>query len=110
MLKNLFARIKRNQEDPPIGESPVRKILHDIRDELANQTSLAKNIDEKINIKTISQKSHELDRTITTSNLSDEDKLMLQKFSSTLVQDNATAKSLRYQKQDLERVLSNLRD
>ena len=67
-------------------------------------------MDEKINMKTISQKSHDLDKIITLSNLSDEDKLMLQKFSATLVQGNVTIKNLRYEKQDLERILSNLQD
>ena len=85
-------------------------ILNEIRTELANQISLAKNIDEKIDIKKLSQKAHELDRIIVTSRLSNEDKLMLEKFSATLVQDNTTVKSLRYEKQDLERVLSNLND
>ncbi|WP_297472129.1 hypothetical protein [Nitrosopumilus sp.] len=110
MLKNLFARVIRKQENSSTDESPVIKILHKIRDELANQISLAKNIDEKINIKTISQKSHELDRIIITSNLSDEDKLMLQKFSATLVKGDVTVKSLRYEKQDIARILSNLQD
>ncbi|MCV0409868.1 MAG: hypothetical protein K5783_03345 [Nitrosopumilus sp.] len=100
----------RKQENSSTDESPVIKILHKIRDELANQISLAKNIDEKINIKTISQKSHELDRIIITSNLSDEDKLMLQKFSATLVKGDVTVKSLRYEKQDIARILSNLQD
>ena len=85
-------------------------ILNEIKTELANQISLAKNIDEKIDIKKLSQKAHELDRIIVTSRLSNEDKLMLEKFSATLVQDNTTVKSLRYEKQDLERVLSNLND
>ena len=77
---------------------------------ISHQISLAKNMDEKINMKTISQKSHDLDKIITLSNLSDEDKLMLQKFSATLVQGNVTIKNLRYEKQDLERILSNLQD
>ena len=71
---------------------------------------MANTINEKIDIKRLAQKAHELDRIISTSGLSDEEKLMLQKFSETLVQDNATVKSLRYEKQDLERVLSNLND
>ena len=108
ILKNLFARVKRKQENPSIDE-PVMKI-YEIRDDLTNQISLAKNMDEKINMKTISQKSHDLDKIITLSNLSDEDKLMLQKFSATLVQGNVTIKNLRYEKQDLERILSNLQD
>ena len=85
-------------------------ILNEIGNELANQISLANNKNEKIDIKRLAQKTHELDKIIVTSGLSDEDKLMLQKFSATLMHDNATVKSLRYEKQDLERVLSNLED
>ncbi|MGY5151665.1 MAG: hypothetical protein ACW9XA_05295 [Candidatus Nitrosopumilus sp. bin_6a] len=110
MLKNLFARIKRKQENPSIGESSVIKILYEIRDELTDQISLVKNIDEKVNTKTISQKYHDLDGIITQSGLSNEDKLMLEKFSTTLVKGDVTVKSLRYKKQDLERILSNLQD
>lgn len=85
-------------------------ILNEIGEELASQISLANNKNEKIDIKRLAQKAHDLDRVIVTSRLSDEDKLMLQKFSVTLVQDNATIKSRRYEKQDLERVLANLND
>lgn len=85
-------------------------ILNEIRTELTNQISLANTVNEKINTKRLVQKAHELDKIIVTSGLSEEDKLMLQKFSVTLVQDNTTVKSLRYEKQDLERVLSNLND
>jgi hypothetical protein len=84
-------------------------ILNEIGEELANQI-LANNKNEKIDIKRLAQKAHDLDKVIVTSELSDEVKLMLQKFSATLVQDNATLKSLRYEKQDLERVLANLND
>jgi hypothetical protein len=84
-------------------------ILNEIGEELANQI-LANNKNEKIDIKRLAQKAHDLDKVIVTSRLSDEVKLMLQKFSATLVQDNATLKSLRYEKQDLERVLANLND
>lgn len=91
---------------PEINE--LTGILMEIKTELENQISLANTINEKIDIKRLAQKAHELDRIISTSGLSDEEKLMLQKFSETLVQDNATVKSLRYEKQDLERVLSNL--
>lgn len=93
---------------PEINE--LTGILMEIKTELENQISLANTINEKIDIKRLAQKAHELDRIISTSGLSDEEKLMLQKFSETLVQDNATVKSLRYEKQDLERVLSNLND
>lgn len=88
----------------------ISGILIEIGKELTNQISMANNKNEKIDIKRLAQKAHELDRIITTSGLSDEEKLMLQKFSATLVQDNATIKSLRYEKQDLERVFANLSD
>ena len=86
----------------------LTEILNEIGDELANQISLANNIDEKIDTKKLAQQSNTLNGVIMTSELSDEDKSMLQKFSLTLVQDDATVKSLRYEKQDLERVLSNI--
>lgn len=85
-------------------------ILNEVRSELANQISLTNSENEKIDIKKLSQKAHELDRIITASRISDKDKLMLQKFSATLLQDNTTVKSLRYLKQDLERIFSNLED
>ena len=89
----------------------LNPILNEICDELTNQISLANKTDEKIDVTKLAQKAHELDVKIVASRkLSDEDKSMLQKFLITLVQDNATVKSLRYQKQDLERVLSNLND
>ena len=88
----------------------LNSILNEIGDELANQITLDNNTDGKIDIAKLAQKAHELDGMIIASRLSDESKIMLQKFSATLVQDNATIKSLRYEKQDLERVLSNLND
>jgi len=88
----------------------LTEILNEIGDELTNQISLANNIDEKIDTRKLAQQSNTLNGVIMTSELSDEDKLMLQKFSLTLVQDDATVKSLRYEKQDLERVLSNIND
>ncbi|BDQ31441.1 hypothetical protein NZNM25_04390 [Nitrosopumilus zosterae] len=86
------------------------KILDEINNELINQISLAKNADAKIDTRLLFHHSKTLNDIIMTSVLSNENKLMLQKFSSTLVQDNTTVKSLRYEKQDLERVLSNLKD
>ena len=89
----------------------LNPILNEIGHELASQISWANNhVNEKIDIKKITQKARELDQIVATSGLSDENKTMLQKFSSTLVQDNVTVKSLRYEKQDLERVLSNIND
>lgn len=83
-------------------------ILTQIKNELANQISLAKNMDEKINTQKLVQQSSILNDQIMSSKISKEDKLMLQKFSSSLVQGNPTVKGLRYEKQDLERVVSNL--
>lgn len=85
-------------------------ILNQIGDELVNQISLANNIDEKIDTKKLVQQSKTLNDVIISSELSDENKSMLQTFSYTLVQGNATVKGLRYEKQDLVRVLSNLND
>ncbi len=86
----------------------LTKILDKIKNELAGKISLAKNTD-KIDITTLSQQSKTLNEVILTSKISKENKSMLQKFSLTL-QEGTTAKSLRYEKQDLERVISNLND
>ena len=89
----------------------LNPILNEIGHEIASQISWANNhVNEKIDIKKIAEKAHELDEILVTSGISDKNKTMLQKFSSTLVQDNVTVKSLRYEKQDLERVLSNIND
>jgi ribosomal protein S1 len=87
----------------------LTELLNEIDDELANQISLANSMDKKIDTRKLVQLSNALNGIIRTSELSDENKSMLQKFSLTL-QDSSTAKSLRYEKQDLERVLSNLKD
>lgn len=87
----------------------LNSILDDIAHELSSQISWANNhANEQIDITKLAQKAHDLDEIVLTSGLSDENKKMLQKFSSTLVRDNATVKGLRYEKQDLERVLANL--
>ena len=88
----------------------LNSILNEIGTEITNQISLANNIDEKIDSRKLAQQSDTLNDAIMTSELSDKDKSMLQKFSLTLIQDDSTIKSLRYEKQDLERVLSNLAD
>jgi len=90
--------------------NPLTKILNEIENELTTQISLAKNVDVKIDTRKLAQQSNTLKGAIMASEISDEDKLMLRKFSTTLIQGNATVKSLRYEKQDLERVLSNLND
>ncbi|MDH5432160.1 MAG: hypothetical protein OEW78_09840 [Nitrosopumilus sp.] len=87
----------------------ITEILNEINDELANQISLANNTDKKIETRKLVHLSNALNGIIMTSGLSDENKSMLQKFSLTL-QDSSTVKSLRYEKQDLERVLSNIND
>lgn len=86
----------------------LAKILDKIKNELTSKISLAKNTD-KIDITTLSQQSKTLNEIILTSKISKENKSMLQKFSLTL-QEGTTAKSLRYKKQDIERVISNLND
>jgi len=92
-----------------LASNSITEILNEIGNELANQISLVNgNTDKKIDSRKLAQQSDTLNDVILTSELSDENKLMLQKFSMTLVQDDATIKSLRYEKQDLERVLSNI--
>lgn len=89
-------------------ELSLTKILDKIKNELTSKISLTKNTD-KIDITTLSQQSKILNEIILTSKISKENKSMLQKFSLTL-QEGTTAKSLRYEKQDIERVISNLND
>lgn len=88
--------------------NPLTEILNKIGNELTSKLSLAKNTDN-VDITTLSQQSKTLNEVILTSEISKENKFMLQKFSLTL-QEGTTAKSLRYEKQDLERVISNLND
>lgn len=91
--------------------NPLNSILHEIENELVSLISWTDNhANEKINIKKLAQNARELDDIVSTSVLSEGNKTMLQKFSSTLIQDNATMKNLRYEKQDLERILSNIAD
>jgi hypothetical protein len=85
------------------------ELLNEINDELTNQISLVKNADAKIDTRKLFQLSNTLNDLILTSEVAPKSKSMLEKFSLTL-QDSSTAKSLRYEKQDLERVISNLKD
>ena len=85
------------------------EILNQIGGELGNQISLAKN-KLKIDTRKLSQQSDILNERIIGSQIPKEYKLMLHQFSSTLIQGNTTTRSLRYLKQDLERILSNLND
>ena len=87
----------------------LTELLNEINDELANQISLANSMNKKIDTRKLFQLSKTLNNIILTSEITPENKSMLQKFSLTL-QDSSTVKSLRYEKQDLERVLSNLKD
>ena len=87
----------------------LTELLNEINDELANQISLANSMNKKIDTRKLFQLSKTLNDIILTSEITPENKSMLQKFSLTL-QDSSTVKSLRYEKQDLERVLSNLKD
>ena len=91
-----------------LTSNSITEILNEIGNELTNQISSANDTDKKIDFRKLAQQSDTLNDAITASKLPDEDKLMLQKFSLTLIQDDATVKSLRYEKQDLERVLSNI--
>jgi hypothetical protein len=86
----------------------LTEILDKIRNELTSKISLAKNTD-KVDNTALSQQSKTLNEIVLTSEISKEDKSMLDKFSQTL-QEGITAKSLRYEKQDLERIISNLND
>ena len=85
----------------------VNEILNEIKNELNNQITLEKNIDKKIDSNILWKQSGILSEVILTSKISEENKIMLQKFSQTL-QEGTNVKSLRYEKQDLERILSNL--
>jgi hypothetical protein len=89
-----------------INLNSLNDILDKIKTELTSKISLAKNVD-KVDITILSQQSKTLDEIILTSDISKENKSMLQKFSLTL-QEGMTLKSLRYEKQDLERIVSNL--
>ncbi|AJM93085.1 hypothetical protein [Nitrosopumilus piranensis] len=84
-------------------------ILSEIKKELTNQISLANNNDKKIDTRKLLQQSKILDDAILTSEITEEHKSMLQKFSLTL-HDSESIKSLRYEKQDLQRVIDNLND
>lgn len=85
----------------------LTEILNEIGNELTAQISLAKNTDAQINTEKLFQQSKILNEIILTSEITPEHKSLLKKFSITL-QDSSTVKSLRYEKQDLERVLANL--
>ncbi|MDH5463789.1 MAG: hypothetical protein OEY17_03825 [Nitrosopumilus sp.] len=87
----------------------LTELLNEINDELTNQISLANSMNEKIDTRKLVHLSKTLNDILLTSEITPENKSILQKFSLTL-QDSSTVKSLRYEKQDLERVLSNLED
>lgn len=87
----------------------LTEVLNEINSELTNQISLVKNADAEIDTRKLVQLSKTLNDIILTSEITSENKSMLQKFSLTL-QGSSTVKSLRYEKQDLERVISNLKN
>ncbi|MCV0401387.1 MAG: hypothetical protein K5777_05355 [Nitrosopumilus sp.] len=82
----------------------LSKILNEIGDELTSQISLVKNTDTKIDTKKLLQQSKILDDLTFTPEVIKENKSMLRKFALTL-QDSSTPKNLRYEKQDLERIM-----
>ena len=67
-----------------IDLNPVNEILNEIKNELNNQISLGKNIDKKIDSNMLGKQSQILSEIILKSKISEEDKVMLQKFSQTL--------------------------
>ena len=85
----------------------LNEILNHIGNELNTQITLEKNTDKKIDVQKLSKQSGLLNEIILKSSVSEENKKMLQKFSLTL-KEGIDVKSLRYEKQDLERILSNL--
>ena len=86
----------------------ITKILNEIKSELTTLISLGGN-SEQVNSKNLFNQTKSLNEAIRTSEISEKDKSMLEKFALTL-QEGITVKSLRYEKQDLERILSNLND
>jgi len=88
----------------------LQTILTEIKTELTNQISSGNNSEKNIDTMKLVQQSKILKDIIIESDLSDKNKKMMQVFALTLIQDNTTVKSLRYEKQDLERVISNLND
>ena len=90
-----------------LASNTLGELLNEIKNELTNQISLVKNTEVIVDTRKLFPQTNALNDIIQTSEITQEDKSMLQKFSLTL-QDNSTAKSLRYAKQDLERVISNL--
>ena len=86
----------------------ITKILNEIKNELTMLISLGEN-SEQTNSKNLFNQTNSLNEAIHTSKISEKNKSMLEKFALTL-QEGITVKSLRYEKQDLERILSNLND
>ncbi|MDH3489096.1 MAG: hypothetical protein OEL56_01460 [Nitrosopumilus sp.] len=86
----------------------ITKILNEIKKELTMLISLEGN-SEQVNSKNLFNQTNNLNEAIHASEISEKNKSMLEKFALTL-QEGITVKSLRYEKQDLERILSNLND
>lgn len=85
------------------------ELLNEIKNELTDQISSVKNTEVIVDTRKLLPQTKALNDIIQTSEITEENKSMLQKFSLTL-QDNSTVKSLRYAKQDLERIMSNLKN
>ena len=91
------------------ASNTLGELLNEIKNELADQISLVKNTEVIVDTRKLLPQRKALNDIIQTSEITQENKSMLQKFSLTL-QDNSTVKSLRYAKQDLERIMSNLKN
>ena len=89
------------------ASNPIFEILNEIGTELTSLISLANSTDAKIDSRKIVHHSGILNGAILTSELPGKCELMLQKFSLAVISGNAAVKSLRCEKQDLERVLSD---
>ncbi|MCA9828397.1 MAG: hypothetical protein KC444_08455 [Nitrosopumilus sp.] len=83
----------------------ITKILNEIRTDLTSLITLGKNT-EKTDSKILNH-ADDLNEAVRASEISEKDKTMLERFAMTL-QEGTTVKSLRYERQDLERILANL--
>ncbi|MHA7647429.1 hypothetical protein [Nitrosopumilus sp. S4] len=85
----------------------ITELLNEINTELESQISLVKSTDGKPDSRKLVHQSNSLNDILKTSEIIQENKSMLKKFALTL-QEGSTIKSLRYKKQDLERIFCNL--
>ena len=91
------------------ASNTLGELLNEIKNDLTDQISFVKNTEVIVDTRKLLPQTKALNDIIQTSEITQENKSMLQKFSLTL-QDNSTVKSLRYAKQDLERIMSNLKN